>query len=326
MMRYSARQAARIGRAAFFSIAVLTATHASAFFSDDEARRAILEMRAKVEALGVRIAELERQLPQSQLRLLNEVEQQRIEISRLQGQLEEFAQRANKTQGELSAFSQTSAAGDAQQRELVVSLEKRLQQLEAIKFKVDDNEFLVTRREKEEFEKARALMVPGSLDKAAQAFVDFSSQFPASQLLPIALFNRGSVFYATKNYSQARLSRQEFITKFPTHARAPQATLNLAAIYAELENFEAARSTLKDFIANYPKSPLLAEARQRLKELPEPPPVESSETSSPSQTESGPSPIPAPSAPVFKQSGPSKIAPPDTTKVVRRDEGAKVKP
>ena len=325
MKLHSARQAARLGRAAFFSMSILAATNAAAFFSDDEARRAILEMRAKVEALGVRIAEIERQLPQSQLRLLNEVEQQRIEIARLQGQLEEFAQRANKTQGELNAFSQNSVAGDAQQRELIVNLEKRLQQLETSKFKLDDTEFLVTRREKEEFEKARALMLPGSLDKAAQAFADFSSNFPASQLLPIALFNRGSVFYATKNYSQARLARQEFITKFPTHARAPQATLNLAAIYAELENFEAARSTLRDFIANYPKSPLLPEARQRLKELPEPPPVEASDAS-PSQSENPPSPIPSPSAPVFKQSGPNKIAPPDTTKVVKREEAVKIKP
>jgi tol-pal system protein YbgF len=244
------RKAARISRVALFAATLVASSQAAAMFSDDEARRAILELRSRVDTLTAKIESIERQIPQSQIQLLNEIERQRAEIARLRGQIEEF--------GQLAGPGNTA----------VQDLARRLSQLEPVSVIVDQVEYQVTPLEKADFETAQSLLASGDFQRGAQAFGRFTQRHPGSPLYDLALFSKGSAFYALKDYRMAIFYREEFLSRFPAHSRAPQAMLNLAASQAELGNRAAARVALEGLIDRYPKSPLIEDAKKRLKDLP----------------------------------------------------------
>ena len=251
--------AASLTSAAIFITALGLSTPAAALFSDDEARRAILDLRAKVEALTVRVTELEQQLQsanQGRLQLLNESEQLRAELARLRGKVEEAAQVAN--------------TGRSQQKDLYGDLDNRLRSLEPTEIELDGARYRVSPSEKERFEAIRDLIRKGDFKAAVSAANTYLQAFPMSAIAAYALLDKGTALYADKNYKASIAARQEFIQKYPDHPARPQATLNLAASQAESGNPNTARGILQGLIKNYPNSPAAAEARDRLKSLQKP--------------------------------------------------------
>jgi TolA-binding protein len=108
----------------------------AALFEDDEARRAILELRQRVEQqrlAGDRAAEDQRQeighLRRSLLELQNQIETLRSEIARLNGQNEQVTRELSEAQ--------------RRQRDLAQGVEDRLRKVEPSKVSVDgrDREF-----------------------------------------------------------------------------------------------------------------------------------------------------------------------------------------
>ncbi len=245
--------------AAIFITAVSASAPALALFSDDEARRAILDLRAKVEALTVRITELEQQLQtsnQGRLQLLNESEQLRSELARLRGKVEETAQ--------------VATTGRSQQKDLYGDLDQRLRSLEPTEIELDGVRYRVSPTEKERFDAIRDLIRKGDFKAAVSAANTFQQAFPLSAVAAYVLLDKGTALYADKNYKASIAARQEFIQKYPDHPARPQATLNLAASQAESGNPNTARGILQGLIKSYPNSPAAAEARERLKALQKP--------------------------------------------------------
>lgn len=120
---------------------------AAAIFSDDEARRAIIDLRTRLETLESRltdrIAELERNLQASsrtQLQLLNENERLRSEVARLRGTVEEANQNLN--------------TGKSQQKDLYGDLDQRLKQIEPVLVTIDKTSIEVSRGEKHDLMKS----------------------------------------------------------------------------------------------------------------------------------------------------------------------------
>lgn len=260
-------------RAAFlFGLAVCTPSWA--FFEDEEARRAILDLRTRVEVLGTRIGDLERQLQtssQGQLQMLNENERLRSEISRLRGELEESSRAVNTGKKQ-----QRDQIGVLEERlKQIGTLEERLKQIEPVTIDIDGVKHSVSPTEAAAFEKLQNTLRSGDFTNAASQATNFQTAYPTSSLAANALFIRGTALYALKDYKSSIAARLELLNKFASHPSAPPAMLNLAASQAETGNPNTSRATLENLIKTYPNSAAAAEARERLKAPPPkaPPPA-----------------------------------------------------
>lgn len=246
--------------AVVFSIGLISPP-AFALLADDEARRAIIDLRTRLEATNNRVAELERSLQnsaQSQIKLLNENERMRSEIAILRGQLEEAA-RATKS-------------GKSQQNDLYSDLDKRLQahearlkQLEPVSVEVNGQRYQVTAAELTRYDALQSAMSTQDFKKSVRLALEFEKEHPSSSLIAEVLFIKGTALYANKELRPSIAARRDFIQRFAQHPSVPQARLNLAASLAETGNPNSARRTLEDLIKLHPKSPEAAEARKRLK-------------------------------------------------------------
>src|SRR5690606_34860680 len=101
MRRTITQLAAMPARALLVALLVLASTPAHALFEDDGARKAILELRTRVDQLAndfeARLSRLE-QVSQGQLALQNQIDAMRQEIASLRGQVEVQANALSKTQ------------------------------------------------------------------------------------------------------------------------------------------------------------------------------------------------------------------------------------
>ena len=240
----------------------------AALFGDDEARRAISDLRQRLEAVQkrqgeealknsealARAVEENAQLRRSLLDLSNQIEQLRAELPRLRGQDEQLAREVAEVQRRL--------------RDVAGSIEERLRRMEPLKVSVDGREFLADPAEAREFEAALAVMRRGDSAQAQTAFTAFVQRYPASGYKASAWFWLGNAQYALRNYSESLASLRTMLAADPTHARAPEAILAVANAQLELKEPRAAvRKTLEDLIAAHPKSEAATVAKDRLELL-----------------------------------------------------------
>lgn len=239
-----------------------------AMFSDDEARRAIIDLRTRLETLNNRIADLERALQnsaQSQIQLLNENERMRSEIANLRGQMEEanLATRTGKTQQKDLYVDLDKRIEE--QRNTIASLEGKLRQFEPATVQVNGVTYRVTHAEKARFEELQSVLAAGDFKKAIRLSQEFEKEHATSALLGDVVFAKGTALYADKDYRASIAARRDLIKRFPKHPTVPQAMLNMAASLAETGNPNTAKRTLEDLIKAHPNSAAATEARKRLK-------------------------------------------------------------
>lgn len=239
----------------------------AALFEDDEARKAILDLRQRIETMRTE-AEHARQaasaaasqdaasLGKGQLELHSQIEQLRAELASLRGVNEKLAKDL--------ADVQLLLRNDAQTR---LSLQERLAQLEPSKVTVDGVEFMVEPAEKREFESALAVFRRGDFVASQNQFVGFLGRYPASGYATQALFWLGNAQYATRDYKEAIANFRALIARAPGHVRAPEAVLSVANCQLELKDTKGARKTLADLIKAYPQSEAAAAAKERLAAL-----------------------------------------------------------
>lgn len=232
--------------AAAFSLAPLAA-HAQ-LFADDEARRAILQLRERVTKMESEIGT--KMDKTGTLDLANENEALRQEIARLRGQIEVLSNELANTQ--------------KRQKDFYVDLDNRLRKLEPQKMVVDGQEITVQQAEQRAYEAALAYFREGDYRNAAASFYDFTHRYPQSGLTPSAQYWLGNTYYAQRDYKNAIAAHQVVLEKYPTHARAPEALLNIASCHVELKAPKAAREALESLLSRYPDSPAASTARERL--------------------------------------------------------------
>lgn len=254
-----------------------SASQANTLLADDEARRAIIDLRTRVESMDSKIVELERRLQlsaQGQLQILNENERLRSELARLRGQIEEAQQTVNTGKSQqkdlfLDLDRRLSQQREllSQQRDLYKDVDQRIRQIEPVPLSVDGVNYRVSPQEKAQFEEVRELLRNGEFRRSVSAADAFQQAHPASVLASHVLLLKGSALYADRDYKAAILARQDFIDRYPNHPSRPQAILNLAASQAESGNPMTARGTLEGLIKSYPNSSAATEARDRIKTL-----------------------------------------------------------
>jgi tol-pal system protein YbgF len=252
----------RFFRASFlFFVFLLTVTCVSAaLFEDDDARKAIIELRQRADALKLD-ADLLRSsstaesagLGRSLLDLQRQIELLRGEISTLRGANEQLkkdladSQRLHKDQMQV--------------------LNDRLSKLEPLREKIDGVDFTVEPAEKRDFESALTLFRKGEFATAQTQFAGFIGRYPVSGYATSALFWLGNAQYATRDYKEAIINFKSLVSKEPSHARAAESALSIANCQLELKDSRAARKTLTDLIKAYPQSEAAIAAKERLATL-----------------------------------------------------------
>ncbi len=236
----------------------------AALFEDDEARKAILDLRQKVEAMRLatdgqlaeqlrKSAEENAQLRRSMVDLQNQIEASRAELARLRGQGEQVQRDLLDVQ--------------RKQGEAAASLDDRLRKFEPTKVTVDGKEFVVEPAERKDFDAALALFKKGDFAGVQPLLVDFIKRYGNSGYRPSALFWLGNAQYATRDYKEAILNFRSLLAQAPDHMRAPETLLSIANCQLELKDARAARKTLEELIKAHPQSEAASAAKERLAKL-----------------------------------------------------------
>ncbi|MDB5889703.1 MAG: Tetratricopeptide 2 [Polaromonas sp.] len=244
-----------------FLTACLVALNAQAgILEDDEARRAILELRQRADASQSRFTEDIRkageenaQLRRSVLELSNQLETLRAELARLRGQDEQLARDVADVQ--------------KRQKDMAQGVEDRMRKFEPGKVNADGREFVASPAEVRDFDAALATLRKGEFAAAQTAFVDFDRRYPESGYKPSALFWLGNAQYALRNYREAVSNFKSLLAVAPDHVRAPEAALSIANCQLELKDTKSARKTLEDLVKVYPQSEAASVAKDRLTKI-----------------------------------------------------------
>jgi len=249
-MRHSASLRGAAVAAALFCASL--GAHA-ALFEDDEARKAILDLRQRVEAMRQqseqRQSDDNAQLRRSLLDLQNQIEQMRGDMQRMTGQNEQLTRSITELQ------QNQTAIGD------------KLKQSEPTKVSVDGREFTADPKEKADFDAALGVFRGGQFAQAQTAFADFVKRYPQSGYNASALFWLGNAQYATRNYTEAIANFRSMLSLAPDHQKAPEAVLSIANCQIELKDTRAAKRTLEDLVKAYPQSEAAQAGRERLSRL-----------------------------------------------------------
>jgi tol-pal system protein YbgF len=233
-------------RAAAVAAGVFLSAAANAgLFEDDEARRAILDLRQRVDRQGEEIQNFQRSLLEQQ----NQFEALRQETARLRGEKEELTQELRRAQ------------------ELSQGVDDRLKKFEPTTVKVDGVEFVADPAETKAYEEALAVFRKGDFAAASTVFNDFIKRNPKSGYVLPSLFWLGNAQYANRNYTNAISNFNTLLSKAPNHMRAAESMLSVANCQLELKDIKAARKTLGDVVKAYPHTEAAAAASERLAKL-----------------------------------------------------------
>lgn len=262
-------------RSSFLVVAVALATTVTgaqaALFSDDEARRAILDLRGRVQLMqqetGARLDELGKQVDDLTARIAR-IEQTTRGQFELQSQLDTMRQEIASLRGQLEVQSHELATTQRQLREQLATVDTRIKKFEPVNAQIDGQSVTVDQSEKRAFDAALELFRAGDYRGALAAFQGFRTQYPESPYLPGVLFWIGSSQFALKDYKGAIGSHQALLARYPDNPRAADSLLNLGYAQAESGDRRAARNTLESLVTKYPDSQAAQLARERIASLP----------------------------------------------------------
>lgn len=239
---------------------LLAVSSYAGILEDDEARRAILDLRQKADASQQRFADDIRkanddnaQLRRSVLDLANQIETLRADLARQRGQDEQLARDVSDVQ--------------RRQKDLTQGVDDRFKKFEPGKVSVDGKEFVASPAEIREFDAALAVLRKGDFIAAQTSFIEFDRRYPASGYKPSVLFWLGNAQYALRMYKEAIVNFKTLLTIAPDHLRAPEAALSIANCQVELKDPKSARKTLEDLVKVYPESEAASVAKDRLSKL-----------------------------------------------------------
>ena len=213
-----------------------TSSSAWALFSDDEARKAILDLR--------------KSLATTQLELQGQIDKLKSDNAELRGKVEEL-----EKQGEDISNSQKTYYQD---------LDNRLGNFEPRTITIEGVSGTVQPGEKKAYDEALKAFQAGNLKKAEDGFAAFTARYPKSPYLPLALYWSGNSKYANKDYAGAISQLQSLIKRYPNHPRIPAAMVTLGNSQLESGNKAAAKKTFSEIISKYPDTEAAKDAQQLL--------------------------------------------------------------
>jgi tol-pal system protein YbgF len=246
------------------TLALVAGAAQAALFGDDEARKAIIDLRDRVaanedkaKAQGAELAAANAQMAEqlaamrrSVLELNNQIEAMRTELARLRGNDEQVLRELSEMQ--------------RRQKDATQALDERLGKMEPLKVTLDGREFVADRAEKAAYDEAMATLRSGDFDKAVAQFGAFQRRYPTSGYGNSARFWLGNALYGKRDYKEAINAFRAFVSAAPDHPQAPEALLALANSQAEMKDAKGARRTIEELMKTYPQSEAAQAGKQRL--------------------------------------------------------------
>ena len=219
---------------------------------DNEARKAILDLRAKIETLSHDVnGRIDTKADKTALlEIVNQNEQTMAEIAKLRGQLE--------------VLSNEIVTAQKRQKDFYTDLDARIRKLEPRQVTIDGQEAAVPPDEQTIFEAAMAAFNGGDYKTAATQLAEFVRRYPASVYAPNAQYWLGSSYLAQRDCKKAIPALQVVGTAYADSPKAPDAMLNIGTCYVDLKDKKAATKVFKDLIAKYPDSTAAKAAKDRL--------------------------------------------------------------
>jgi tol-pal system protein YbgF len=284
-------------------LGLLAPTAQAALFEDEEARRAILDLRQRLEnqrqtQLQSTDQTLQKSLDQSQKQIEILRKQVELEINQskqdnrqaalqLQAQIEALKQDIANLRGEREQLLREITLLQRAQKDINVEIEERFQKIydqfakkealssqkeEApksakVNVQVDGFEFLAEPDEKRDFEAAFVLFRKGDFAAAAKEFAQFVKVYSASGYKPSALYWLGSAKFARRDFNEAIAHLRGLVNDFPNHARAPEAMLTIGNAQLEIKQAKEARKTFNELLKLYPTTEAAAAAKDRLAQI-----------------------------------------------------------
>ncbi len=273
-------------------------------FDDEEARRQIAaqktsigEVRSQGQALESRVVKLEDLLDnQPLLELHSQIEALRLDLSKLQGQIEVLVNENESSQKRQRDFyidldsrlrrieqpDETAASGSAISESAERAAEPGAPDMEpepaaaapATAAAVVSSAASTPAKgvssasaknvESDAYEAAYSLFKAGSYQDAISRFNKFLRSYPGSSFAPSAHYWIGNSYYALRDFKSAISAQEKLIKNYPDSAKAPDAMLNIASSQQEMNKKPAARKTLETLVAKYPGSEAADKAKRRL--------------------------------------------------------------
>jgi tol-pal system protein YbgF len=283
----------------------MSPTAQAALFEDEEARRAILDLRQRLEnqrQTQLQSAEqtLQKSLDQSQKQFeilrkqvevdINQSKQDnRQAVLQLQAQIETLKQDIASLRGEREQLLREITLLQRAQKDTNVEIEERFQKINGqlakqeatppspvkeeapksskVNVQVDGFEFLADPDEKRDFEAAFVLFRKGDFAAAAKEFAQFVRVYSASGYKPSALYWLGSAKFARRDFNEAIAQLKGLANDFPNHARTPEAMLTIGNAQLEIKQTKEARKTFNELLKLYPTTEAAAAAKDRLAQI-----------------------------------------------------------
>ena len=258
----------------------------AAIFSDDEARKAILDLRIRFEELRSQVQDLGKQIQvlntelketqqvvqkkadgQGQLGVQSDMERLRQELARARGQIEELVNELTTTQKRQRDLDQMVDKRIAEVKTKVGEVDNRLTAFEPIVVNVDGMEIRVDPAEKRLFDTAIESFRAGEFKQSAAQLRSMMDRFPDSAYMPSLVFWFGSANYAQREFKGAITSFTAFLKTYAEHPRAADARLNLGLAQADAGERAAAKKTLQNVVDRHPESNAAVVAKERLSKL-----------------------------------------------------------
>ena len=237
MVKFSTLNKQTLSRAfclSAFAFSIGFSSNAWALFNDDDARKAILDLR--------------KTLANTQLELQGQIDKLKSENAELRGKVENL-----EKQGEDISSSQKTYYQD---------LDNRLGNFEPRTITIEGVSGVVQPAEKKAYDDALKAFQNGNLKKADADFSGFISRFPKSPYVPLALFWGGNSKYANKDCKGATTQLQSLISRYPNHPRIPAALLTIGNCQLESGNKAAAKRTFIEIVAQYPDTDTAKDAQR----------------------------------------------------------------
>ena len=240
---------------------------------------------AQRQSLADRVGALEQQANnnQSNMDMLNQLNQLRTQLQALQSQVEQLQHdneqlkqsakdqyldldsRLNRLEGGapvLPAAPAAAAPAPAASPKPATAASERPPSVHG-----DAGSLAASGDERTAYNVAFDSLKAGKYDDSAQLFTSFLELYPNGVYTPNALYWLGESYYATRNFPLAEAQFRDLISRYPTHDKASGGLLKIGLSQYGEGKVDQAQATLEQVVSTYPGSDAARTAQDRLQSI-----------------------------------------------------------
>lgn len=246
----------------FGAFLITTAPASAGLFNDEEARRQIQQLEARLTLSEDALSKLDAAYKKQTSAMLD-----------LQMSIDALNTELRKLRGANEELTHNLLDSDKRQKDFYVDLDGRLRRFEAVDAATADKASGGKNKSDDPVTENRALEAAFGFYKAERyqnavnAFQEFLNNYPLSAHAANIRYWMGNAYFVLKDYKSSLENYQILVQKFDTHPKIAEVMLNIADCQELLNDKDAARLTLKQVIAKFPNSEASGKAKKHLSTL-----------------------------------------------------------